>query len=100
VSMPDPERHAGRRFAGGCLLAVGLMIATLCGACTLLVAGSFLFGALGPTGRMQLSMILTTLMVPAIIGGVPTAIGVALAVVGWRMLRRPRPRSPPEDTFS
>ena len=95
MSMPDPERHAGRRFAGGCLLAVGLMIATLCGACTLLVAG-----ALGPTGRMQLSMILTTLMVPAIIGGVPTAIGVALAVVGWRMLRRPRPRSPPEDTFS
>lgn len=84
---------------GGLLLAVGLLIATLCGACTLLIAAGVLMSAFQPNASMQLSLVLLGLMVPAIIGGIPTAIGIALVAVGWRMLRRPRAIAPPEDTF-
>jgi hypothetical protein len=31
--------------------------------------------------------------------GVPAAIGVVMVVFGWRLLRRPRPIAPPENTF-
>lgn len=96
---PAEEGRAGQRFLGGCLLAVGLLIATLCGACTLLFAGAFLIGAGGSHGA-QIGMVLWTLAIPLIIGGIPTAIGVALAVVGWRLLRPAKPSPPPENIFS
>jgi membrane protein implicated in regulation of membrane protease activity len=94
------ESGAGQRFAGGCLLAVGLLIATLCGACTLLLAGGILVSVFGSSSGAQVSMLLPSLMIPLIIGGIPTAIGVTLTVIGWRMLRRPKPPSPPENIFS
>jgi hypothetical protein len=101
MSPPAEDNRAGQRFVGGCLLAVGLLIATLCGACTLLIAGAVLVSAFSQSGQGQLAMIVPGLIVPAIIGGIPTAVGVALSVLGWRMVRRPRPPPPPpENIFS
>jgi hypothetical protein len=100
VTAPAEEGQTGQRFVGGCLLAVGLLIATLCGACTLLLAGGILVSVIGARSAAQVSMFLPSLAIPVIIGGIPTAVGVTLAVIGWRMLRRPKPPPPPENIFS
>jgi hypothetical protein len=99
MSAPDTEGHAGRRFLGGCLIAVGLLIATVCGACTLIVGAAAVMTGFDSHAQGTLALILISLAFALVVGGTPTAVGVGLVVIGWRLVRRPRPIPPPENTF-
>jgi len=81
TSTPDP----GARFLGWILVAMGGLVALLCGLCTLVTAG---IGVLTPSGWMLALYAL-------ILGGLPTAGGVALVMVGRRLIRGPRPKPDP-----
>lgn len=71
-----------RRFFGGLLLAGGVLIAGLCGLCTLVFMGGAVFG--GETHPFRASdMVIMAL----IIGGVPTLIGVGVMFWGRALLR-------------
>lgn len=70
------------RFMGAAIMAVGLLIALLCGACT----AYFTFGALGSQGN-QMGVILMALL----LGGTPTLIGVAMFRYGLNLYRGKRP---------
>lgn len=76
---------------GGLLMAVGGMIAALCGACTLWFAGMSVVasgaGEFSGPGMLVLAL-------P--IGGIPTLIGGLMAWWGWR-LYRPKRRLRPES---
>ena len=80
------RRMAGKRFLGCMLMAVGGMVALLCGLCTFWVAAMFSQGT-GDTGG--------ALILPLVIGGVPAAGGVALFVVGLQMFREGQKRRNP-----
>ena len=69
-----------KRFFGGVLLAVGILIMTGSGLCSLVVIGVFL----SEGGREGPGM----LMLPAIVGGLPFAIGFGLFYTGRVLLRR------------
>jgi hypothetical protein len=69
-----------KRFFGGVLLAVGILIMTGSGLCSLVVIGVFV----SEGGREGPGM----LMFPAIVGGVPFAIGFGLFYTGRVLLRR------------
>lgn len=64
-----------RRFFGFALLSVGALIATLCGLCT----GFFMVAGIVDQREM--------FVMALVIGGIPTAIGVAMVVFGRRLLR-------------
>jgi hypothetical protein len=72
-----------RQFFGSLLLAGGVLIAGLCGLCTLVFVGGALFG--GETHPFTPS---DMLVMSAIIGGVPTAVGVVLALWGRALLSK------------
>jgi hypothetical protein len=85
MAEPSPLQ----KFMGGLLMAVGGMIATLCGACTLYFAVISFFQRGGEfAGPGMLVLILP-------VGGIPTLIGALLAWQGWR-LYRPTRRVRPE----
>ncbi len=86
--MSEEGHDALGRFVGGLILAVGLLIALLSGACTLAVAGPSLLGVLrgesGAGGGIVLALIF---------GAAPFAGGVALVLLGWSIVRpRRRPK--------
>jgi hypothetical protein len=84
------------QFFGVLLIAVGALIATLCGLCTLVFIGTSFAGA-GSDRAAALSGIPIFLL----IGGTPTAFGAILIWLGILMVRRGR-RRPPKvklDTF-
>lgn len=78
---PDPVV----RFFAGALMAVGGLIAALCGTCT---AGFVLFSVYEavryPIGAGALA---SNFAIFAIVGGLPTLIGVLLFRAGWRRFR-------------
>jgi hypothetical protein len=80
------QRMAGKRLLGGLLMAGGGMIALLCGLCTLVISASMVTG---PISNHQ-PVYLTTLLVPLIIGGVPTAVGVVIFLIGLSIFREGR----------
>lgn len=84
MSTPDESNLAQQRFAGGCLMAVGGLIATLCGLCTALFVIGPIWYALSSGGAFAWPLSAIGL----VIGGIPTAIGVVLFVLGLRMIRR------------
>jgi hypothetical protein len=80
-------------FIGAAMLGVGALMAVLCGSCTLLTGGDSLV-SLVQGKDVGLSWFVLALAV--LVGGVPTAAGVLLAVNGWKILKaRPPPASPP-----
>jgi len=81
---PDPMR----RFFGWLLFAVGLLMMTLCGLCTLV----FMVSGLVSSGGQGLA---ATAM---FIGGIPTAMGLGLFVAGREFLK-PRAPAPKPETF-
>lgn len=84
----EADRMAGKRFLGLLLMAGGGMVALLCGLCTLA------FGALAVSqgGRGFISGLALLLVV----GGVPTAAGVLVFVIGRSIYREGRaPRGGP-----
>jgi hypothetical protein len=76
---PSPEL----KFIGGALMAVGGLIAALCGTCTLIFAGASVMDSFRNPGDL-----LSILLLVGIVGGLPTLIGVLLFRWG-RRLRRP-----------
>jgi len=99
VTPPPPplgeEAAAGRlaqkRFVGAMVMGIGILIATLCGLCTLsgiffsIVAG---LGAHASPGSLE--VVAGGVAVVLIVGGVPTAAGVVLFVIGRRIYREGR----------
>jgi hypothetical protein len=89
-SAPQPTDIPIRRFFGAALMAVGGLIALLCGLCTLGWTGFVIFGMATSHDTSAASIIGGTLMITLFVGVVPTALGVALFIAG-RNLRRPNP---------
>jgi len=83
--------RAGKRVLGGLLMAVGAMVALLCGLCTLGVSILFLSDP-HPSAM--------SLIVPLVIGGVPTTVGVGVFWIGLAIFRDGRsPRVDPSRAF-
>ena len=91
MTEADEARRAREsRFGAYIMLTLGGLITLLCGTCTLwLGAASIaeLFNAAEPQAREWGWPIL---IIDLIFGGVPTAVGVFLLVLGVRALRRGR----------
>lgn len=91
---PDDQVHAKRlaekRFVGSAVMAVGAVIALLCGLCTLWFGGSF-FVAWLQTPSLG-GQFLGVLLLPLLFGGLPTAAGVVLFWTGRRIYREGRKR--------
>jgi hypothetical protein len=90
---------AGRQGPGaagwffGCLLiAMGALMALLCGGCTVLIWVSSL-------STNDVSSAASMLVISGLLGGVPALGGVGLIIAGWAILhpRRPPPRV--DETF-
>jgi hypothetical protein len=92
MTAPDEDHRAQQRFAGGCLIAVGGLFATLCGLCTAVFVGGPIWYAATTGGAFAWPLSAMGLVV----GGIPTAVGVAQVVVGANLLRRGR-RTPPDS---
>ena len=86
--MSDDKVHeaarASKRLLGGLLMAVGGMIALLCGLCTL-GFGYLMVAQPGDGG-------LTLLIIPLIVGGTPTGLGVVVFLIGRSIYREGRAR--------
>ncbi len=80
-----PPRDPMRTFVGGAMMAIGGLVAVLCGLCT----ATFMVAAMVPGGDKGF------FVMALVIGGIPTAIGVGLFVAGRAILRAPTP--PPSD---
>jgi len=74
------------RFIGAAIMAVGLLIALLCGTCT----AYFTFGALGSQGSQMFIILLALLL-----GGTPTVIGVVMFRYGLNLYRGKSPGAGP-----
>ena len=78
-----------QKFIGGALMAVGGLVAALCGLCTLVFAVTSLTSGSGEfAGPGMLVLVLP-------IGGIPTVLGALVAWAGWRIFR-PKPPLKPE----
>ena len=71
-----------RQFWGGLLLAIGILIMTGSGLCTLWIIGAGLTS-------MQIGEALAALPIPLIVGGIPFAIGLGMFFGGRALLRDP-----------
>jgi len=99
--MTDPRsgKRDSERFTGSLLMACGGLIAGLCGLCTLALGGGsivamFYHGLSADNVGGAFSMVLMA----AIIGGIPTLIGVWLFWIGRRIYRGDaRPLLQPRD---
>ena len=93
----EARRNAGKRFLGLLLMTAGGLLALLCGLCTFVLSANIIGGALHSSATTaQLSV----LLFPLIIGGIPTALGVVLFMIGLSMFREGRKRlNHPERVF-
>ncbi|MDB5675969.1 MAG: hypothetical protein JWM65_2951 [Sphingomonas bacterium] len=71
-----------RQFFGGLLLAIGILIMTGSGLCTIVVVG------MGLTSS-SINEALTMLALPLVVGGVPFLIGLGMFFVGRALSRKP-----------
>jgi hypothetical protein len=86
VSDPKPTEHNSRsteRFIGAALMAIGGLVATLCGACTAIFTVGSLASALRESGSSAASLFMMAL----VIGGVPTLAGVFVFRTGLQRYR-------------
>ena len=83
MSSDQNGRDPVARLFGALLMAVGVLMMTLCGLCSLV----FVISTAGSGGGEAGGMLLLVL----VIGGVPIAIGFGIFWLG-RWLRRPRDR--------
>jgi len=76
------------KFFGGALMAVGGLIAALCGTCTLVVMAFGVFGLFD--GSSSVGDLLNGVGILALIGGLPTVLGALLFRWGWGLYRPAR----------
>ena len=69
-----------KQFFGGLMLAIGILMMTGSGLCTVAI---IIFGASG----MSFSEAISMLPLPLIVGGVPFALGTGLFFIGRNLLR-------------
>ena len=104
MSRSGESGRALQRFLGGCMMAAGGLIATLCGLCTVLSEAAMMVSAFAGGRWENLAALSTSFTVPLLVGGLPTAAGVALFIAGRRMVRGKRAGTPGpkvlDDTFS
>ncbi len=81
--MTHPRHDPVRRFVGGALIGVGVMVMLLCGGCGALFFFGFLFGSLFNSNHEDITMV----VLPLVMGGVPAAIGFGLFYAGRGMRR-------------
>jgi hypothetical protein len=74
-----------RQFFGGLLMAIGILIMTGSGLCTLWIIGAGI-------SSMRMGEALSALPIPLIVGGVPFAIGLGMFFGGRALLRDPSSR--------
>jgi len=86
TGLSESQARAQSRFIGGLLVAIGGLIATLCGLCTAAFVIGPVWYALSSHGEFAWPLSVMGL----VIGGLPTAGGVTLIVVGLGMIRRNR----------
>jgi hypothetical protein len=77
----------GRDIAGSILMILGLLIALLTGSCTLLFGGYAFEEAFR---RDNVSDTIQALALPLMFGVLPFVLRVTCAVIGWRLVARPR----------
>lgn len=87
MAKPKPEV----RFMGAFLMAVGFMIAGLCGTCTLAFGIAAIPESMRAPERGDLLAILPLML---IFGLLPTAVGLLLLRAGFRQYRGPKARGP------
>lgn len=75
------------RFWGAMMMAVGGMMALMCGSCTLVFLVQFLVGLSG-AGRVAPGAALFAVGLPLVVGGLPTAGAAALFMLGRTQWRR------------
>ena len=93
MTREDRNRRLAR---AGALKAAGVVIASLCGLCTATCTGPAIVDIVrGEPDYMAQFVVL----VGAVLGGLPIAIGLILVAVGSRMEREAKSRPPPE-TFN
>jgi hypothetical protein len=83
VSEPTPVQ----KFFGAGLMAVGGLIAALCGACSVVLVGSSILSSLKYGGGFP--GLAGTAILVTLVGGIPTFVGVLIARAGWRRYRPP-----------
>jgi hypothetical protein len=74
-----------KRFFGGLLVAIGILIAGLSGLCSLAFAGLSLFDG----GRVHVLDIVPIVTSALAFGGIPFAIGVGCILGGRALLKQP-----------
>jgi hypothetical protein len=90
------DNNAVQRFFGYVLIAVGGLITVLCGGCTTIWFGGVVWNAIlsGVHGNLNFGRFVTGFgalaVITMIVGGLPTAVGVVLFVIGRRMARDER----------
>ncbi|MFA5964937.1 MAG: hypothetical protein WC804_13045 [Sphingomonas sp.] len=70
-----------KQFFGGLLLAIGILIMTGSGLCTIVVIG------MGLSSGITVTEALSALPLPLIVGGVPFVAGVGLFFIGRNLAR-------------
>jgi hypothetical protein len=100
ASSETATLRRGRWFGGLLIITAGALLAVLCGTCTAQIIGDELSGS--PRDlishapiQSQLELVLEAALVLAV-GGLPTALGLFLIVIGWRSIRQ-APQQPKAD---
>jgi hypothetical protein len=93
MSEPRPSDGVERVF-GAALMAAGALVFSLCGLCTLGVAGSTLMSV--ARYPMHAGGALGSIALVGFVGGLPTLGGFLLMRFGWRMYSGQR-EPPPKD---
>jgi hypothetical protein len=89
-AAPPPAPDAGRRALGTLLLAIGGLIAGLCGLCTLGVCGKLLV-EISQAGSAEDARTGTNVMLfILVVGGFSTGVGLIVGFAGMMMRRKPR----------
>lgn len=87
MAKPKPEA----RFMGAFLMAVGFMIAGLCGTCTLVYGVTMLLDLRQASEGGYMPVMLMAML---FVGVLPGAIGVLLLRAGYGLYRGPKARGP------
>jgi hypothetical protein len=87
AELPPAERAGNRvvKLFGAMLMAIGGLIATLCGLCSLGFVGFGLYGAVRNAAAPGSALIVVPLAL--VVGGIPFAIGAGVFAAGRKLYR-------------